>query len=489
MLQAQNISGGYHKHDVVQNLSFSVQHGEFFGILGPNGSGKSTLAKLVSGVLPLTAGSVLLDGKPLTSFSAKELGRKLAVLPQTMHTYFDYTVEEVVSIGRYPFQKGLFNHLSGKDQEVIKRVMEQTDTVSFRNKQLGELSGGERQRVFLAQALVQEPQLLLLDEPTNHLDISHQKSLLDFLKSYTLSNDLTVLSIFHDINLASLYCDRILLMDKHGVVSVGAPIDVLEQSSINDVYNTEVIKQQHPTIAKPQISVQPSIESEPNGLYDLKESLDITDKRILIQSGEPYKTLSSSLVGGGFGWNRTFINLHVPKDYNCQEPKLDMEKFIVNEGHSLNETIGMMTAVQLEDAAVIEMNEEQHSVFIVVTAGTGNAVDVSARVKTHPVTAGTINIWIFVEGNLSEEAFLQGMMTATEAKVKALFDEGIKDPISNTPATGTSTDSILLAASQKGTFFPYGGSVTPIGQSIGTGVYQSIRKAIQSYKKRRNIHD
>ncbi|WP_163102374.1 adenosylcobinamide amidohydrolase [Peribacillus alkalitolerans] len=489
MLQVQNISGGYNNHEVVQNVSFSVHKGDFFGILGPNGSGKSTLAKLVSGVLPLTAGTVLLEGNPLTLFSSKELGRKLAVLPQTMHTYFDYTVEEVVSIGRYPFQKGLFHHLSSKDLEVIRTVMEQTDTYLFKNKQLGELSGGERQRVFLAQALAQEPKLLLLDEPTNHLDISHQKNLLDFLKSYTQSNELTVLSIFHDINLASLYCDRILLMDKQGVVSVGTPIDVLEQSSINEVYNTEVIKQQHPTIAKPQISVQPSIESDTNGLFDLKESLDISEKRILIQSREPYKTLSSSLLGGGFGWNRTFINLHVHKDYDCQNPKKDMENYIVKEGFSLNETIGMMTAVQLEDVAVIELNEEQHSVYIVVTAGTGNAVDVTAKVKSNPVTAGTINVWIFVEGNLSEEAFLQGMMTATEAKVKALFDEGIKDPVSNTSATGTSTDSILLAASQKGTYYQYSGSITPIGQSIGRGVYECIRKSIQSYKTRRNIHD
>ena len=144
----------------------------------------------------------------------------IAVLSQHSSQSFSYTVKETVSLGRYAHQKGLFQSWSKADEEVIQRVMKQIGVSRFQNKNIQELSGGEKQRVFLAQALAQEPEILLLDEPTNHLDLSYQKELLDFLKQWTSDNGLTVISIFHDLNLAGLYCDRLLLLENGRLISI-----------------------------------------------------------------------------------------------------------------------------------------------------------------------------------------------------------------------------------------------------------------------------
>ena len=209
MLNVQHVSGGYSNESVLKDISFEVKRGELFGILGPNGSGKTTLLKMISGILPITTGEIYIKGKRLQEYSAKQLAQIVAVLSQHSSQSFSYTVKETVSLGRYAHQKGWFQTWSNEDEEIVQRVMNQTGVSAFQNKNIQELSGGEKQRVFLAQALAQEPEILLLDEPTNHLDLSYQKELLDLLKHWTTENGLTVISIFHDLNLAGLYCDRL----------------------------------------------------------------------------------------------------------------------------------------------------------------------------------------------------------------------------------------------------------------------------------------
>lgn len=267
MLQIQDLAGGYANRRVIHNLSFTVHKGEIFGILGPNGSGKTTLLKMISGIIPADKGQILLEGRLLSSYSSKQLAQEMAVLPQSNDQMFTYSVKETVSLGRYPYQKGLFRNWTEHDDKIVQSAMEQTGVLRFQHQSIQSLSGGEKQRVYLSQALAQEPKLLLLDEPTNHLDISFQKNLLDRLKKWSLQHQLTVVSIFHDLNLASLYCDRLLLLDKGKSAAINVPNEVLQEEKIEHIYDAAIRKQPHPNLPRPLMTLLPEwtdIELEPN---------------------------------------------------------------------------------------------------------------------------------------------------------------------------------------------------------------------------------
>lgn len=255
MMEIERLSGGYNGKNVVENISFSVEKGEMVGILGPNGSGKSTLMKLMSGILPITTGKVVVQGKGLEQYHPKELAKKVSVLPQ-MHTHtFRHTVLETVQLGRYPFQKGLFPPWTKEDEQAVKEAIKYMKLEKYENNSIELLSGGERQRVFVAQALAQTPEILLLDEPTNHLDIAHQKQLLDIVREHVKQHNMTVVSIFHDVNLASIYCDKLLLLSEGKLIKFGVPSEVIQADILRDVYNVNVITYMHPEIQKPQITL------------------------------------------------------------------------------------------------------------------------------------------------------------------------------------------------------------------------------------------
>ncbi|MDQ0216421.1 iron complex transport system ATP-binding protein [Oikeobacillus pervagus] len=487
MIEVNNLSGGYHGTPIVQQVSFSVRQGELFGILGPNGSGKTTLLKMLSGILSSQQGSVKIKEKSLKQYTAKELAQVVAVLPQILSQEFSYTVKETVALGRYAHQKGLFRTWSEDDEAIVQRVMAQTGVAKFQKHSLHELSGGEKQRVYLAQSLAQQPEILLLDEPTNHLDLSYQKDLLDLLKKMAKECGLTVISIFHDLNLAGLYCDQLLLLEKGKVNKLGHPSEILKEHRINSVYNTNVKKQSHPQIPKPQMSILPEQLQEEMAKIKLNEAwLSQSAEMIRFESPIPMRTLSAGVIGSGWGWHRTFVNRHVDKDYHYENHKEEMGQYLLNNGLDLNETVGMMTAVHLKDVAFQLIEKEDFSVFIVVTAGVGNAVDASfpCRRMTNN-NPGTINTWVIVNAHLADEAFVQAIMTATEAKTKALFSKKVKDPVTKTLATGTSTDSVLIAASQRGVHFPYSGTSTELGQVIGQGVYECTIQALEKNRGER----
>ncbi|MBU8879912.1 adenosylcobinamide amidohydrolase [Bacillus sp. FJAT-29790] len=486
MLSIQQLTGGYSESPILKNLTFDVKNGELFGILGPNGSGKTTLLMMLSGILPFDQGTIKLKGKPLQDYSVKELARIIAVLPQHTTQAFSYTVKETVSLGRYAHQKGWFQSWSQKDESIIQQVMEQTGIFHFENNYIHELSGGERQRVFLAQALAQEPEILLLDEPTNHLDLSFQKDLLDLLKTWTKERGLTVISIFHDLNLAGLYCDKLLLLENGEININDTPTEVLKEERIREVYNTKIEKQPHPKVPAPQMVLLPEccLEGEEDCYID-ETLLEQSEKYIVLRSPLPLRTMSSGVVGSGTGWHQTFVNRHVEKDYNCSDHRKEMADYLKAHGFEPEGTVGMMTAVVLEDVSYRLYKEVGFSVFILVTAGVGNAVDAARSGKhTNQLVPGKINTWIFVNGELTEEAFIQSIMTATEAKVKIMFDQAVKDSVTGTIATGTSTDSILVAATQRGEKLEYAGTITPLGKVIGKGVYECTGEAIQKYKNR-----
>jgi iron complex transport system ATP-binding protein len=485
MISVQDVTGGYASEPVLHNVSFEVRSGELFGVLGPNGSGKTTLLKILSGVLPIRDGEVFIKSKRLQEYSTKELARIVAVLSQHSTQSFSYTVKETVTLGRYAHQHGWFQTLSKEDERIVQRVMAQTGLSSLQNKNIQELSGGEKQRVFLAQALAQEPEILLLDEPTNHLDLSYQKELLDLLKSWTIENGLTVVSIFHDLNLAGLYCDRLLLLEKGTISIQHLPDEVLKEERIRNVFHADIKKHPHPKVAAPQLVLLPDLKPIENTVKIDKDLLAISEEYITLTSPIALRTMSSGVLGSGVGWYQKFVNRHVDKNYNCSDHRKEMAGFLKANGFEPAETVGMMTAVFLEDAAYQWYRKNDFSIFVVVTAGVSNAVDASkSEMHSFEDIPGTINTWIFVNGELTEEAFIQSIMTATEAKGKVMEDQKVPDKVTGTIATGTSTDSILIAATQQGKYLEFAGTITPLGKLIGKAVYDCTTRAIQKSRKR-----
>lgn len=482
MLEISGLTGGYGDKNIVKNVSFNVNKGSMLGILGPNGSGKSTLMKLISGVLPSASGDVKIDGKSIAEFPAKELARKMAVLPQLHAHAFAHTVRETVSLGRYPHQGGWFSSWSKEDELAVMEAMSLMDISHYEKTQIDRISGGEQQRVFVAQALAQDAGILLLDEPTNHLDINHQKELLDTIKKQAIEKELTIVAIFHDINLASMYCDQLLLLDRGEVVRIGEPHEVVREQDIEAVYKTRVSNHPHPELPKPQITLLPGVKRQSAEIFIRAEDIIISEEMVHYQSPMPLKTVSSAVVNAGSGWFRNFMNRHVDALYNIDNSVEEMSEFIEKMGLKTTDTVGMMTAVQTQHAIIKEYKGPFGTIVIAVTAGVGNGVDVSKAVA-RTIRVGTINTWIMVNGTLSDEAFIQAMITATEAKTKALQQERVLDPLTGTIATGTSTDSCLVAATQQGEYLPYAGPITEVGKLIGTGVFECTVEAIKLYRE------
>lgn len=483
MIVVEHLSGGYDGIPIVKDISFSVKKGKILGILGPNGSGKSTLLKVISGILPATAGTIKVDGKNISSYNARALAKKMAVLPQLHANAFSNSVRDAVSLGRYPHQSGFFSSWSDFDEQAVQHAMAQTDVTRYEQTPMEFLSGGEQQRVFVAQALAQTAEILLLDEPTNHLDIAHQRQILDMVRKEAIECGLTVIMVLHDMNLASLYCDELLLMESGQMRAFGVPHEVLMASQIEEVYQARVATYAHPEIPKPQITMMPAPGEHLQRAYINKDNFKVTEHYIQLQSEFPLKTVSSAVHNPGIGWYDCLLNRSVPGDYVINDVKREVAAFLQKESFSSTSTVVMLTAVPSRLVAINEYAASFGSVLVAVTAGVGNAVDVS-RVHERQIEPyiGTINTWVIINGSLSEEAFFQAMMTANEAKTKALQSEDVRDELSGTIATGTATDSLLIAATQKGEEMQYGGPITEVGKIIGKGVFATTVQAIKKYK-------
>ncbi|AXF54853.1 ABC transporter ATP-binding protein [Salicibibacter kimchii] len=259
MLKAKHMTGGYGPWAVVQDVSFGINEGEMLGIIGPNGSGKSTLLQLCAGALPLMGGEVWLRGHRLHTYKDKERARLLAVVTQQAYVYFSYTVREFVSLGRYPHTRRWLSVFNDTDEVAIAQAMAEMDVDLYRNQSLHTLSDGERQRVYLARALAQRPAVILLDEPTNHLDIAYQMKFMDALKKWSDTKGGAVGIVFHDLNLASLYCDRVLLLGEGELKAWGEPGEVLSAERIQVHYGAQVSNVKHPAMPKQQLLLSPGI--------------------------------------------------------------------------------------------------------------------------------------------------------------------------------------------------------------------------------------
>jgi iron complex transport system ATP-binding protein len=239
LVALEHVSFAYGAVTAVRDFCLSVSKGEVFGLLGPNGSGKSTIIRLLSGVLSPNRGRIHFAGRDLTSYRREALARRIAVVPQETQIASPFSVLEVVLMGRSPHQ-GRLGFESQADIALARHAMELTEVNELERRAIHELSGGERQRVMLARALAQTPQLLLLDEPTAFLDIKHQVEVYDLVRNLSRHEGLTIVSILHDLNLASLYCDRLALLKSGEVFCSGAPEEVLTYVNIKAVYETEV---------------------------------------------------------------------------------------------------------------------------------------------------------------------------------------------------------------------------------------------------------
>ncbi|NEA89924.1 ABC transporter ATP-binding protein [Streptomyces sp. SID7958] len=238
-LAADRVSRALDGRLIVDGVSLTPRPGSVTGVLGPNGSGKSTLLRLLSGVLAPASGIVTLDGRPLGDWGRRAVARRVAVVEQHSDTLVELTVLDVVRLGRIPHRRA-WTPATAADEEAVRSALERTGLTGRADQPWHTLSGGERQRVQIARALAQEPRELLLDEPTNHLDIQHQ---LDLLK---LIVELPVTSVvaLHDLNLAAMYCDQVVVLRGGRVVAAGTPGDTLTEPLIADVYGvrTEVTR-------------------------------------------------------------------------------------------------------------------------------------------------------------------------------------------------------------------------------------------------------
>jgi iron complex transport system ATP-binding protein len=257
LLESRDVVCGYPGGgDVLAGVTLGTDPGGFTALAGPNGSGKSTLLRAMSRVLRPRRGGVTLEGRDLYALTARESARAIAVVPQEPSLDFEFSVEEVVLMGRAP-HLGRFESEGPRDREAAREAMERTGTWELRARSILELSGGERRRAFLARAFAQEPRVLLLDEPTTHLDLGFQAQILRMVRELRRDRGVAVLAAVHDLNLAAAHADRLVLLAGGRVKASGPPAEVLREPLLREVFGTELLVRPHPETGGPWIYATP----------------------------------------------------------------------------------------------------------------------------------------------------------------------------------------------------------------------------------------
>jgi len=256
LIDIRAISLQYGLRQVVRRVSLQIEQGEFFVIIGPNGAGKTTLLKALSGLQPLHEGVIQIRQRSIDDYSKKELARTLALVPQQIDAGFPFTVAETVLMGRYP-HLGLLAVESKGDLELARQAMAFTEVLHLAGRRLGQLSGGERQRVIIARAICQQSKILLLDEPTASLDPAHQLRIMDLMERLRFSEQITIVMVSHDLNLAATYADRLLLLKDGMVEKVGPPREVLNSQQLSQSYGCTLLVDEHPLLGTPRVNLVP----------------------------------------------------------------------------------------------------------------------------------------------------------------------------------------------------------------------------------------
>ena len=239
LMVAENISFTYETSLVLKDLSISIQKQDFIGLIGPNGSGKSTLLKIMGGVLKTDSGSIQFKKTSVSKINKKLFAQSVSWIPQDHPMVFPFKVSEIVMMGRHPYLSALAFE-SEEDFDITRRAMETTMTSQFSDRYFNEISGGEKQRVMIASALAQNPKMMLLDEPTSALDLKYQIQILNILKNLNVNHDMTLVIAMHDLNLASRFCNRLVLLSEGEIVRDGTPEQVLEKDILEQVYGIDI---------------------------------------------------------------------------------------------------------------------------------------------------------------------------------------------------------------------------------------------------------
>jgi iron complex transport system ATP-binding protein len=245
VLEAEGVGAGYGVVEVLHNVTMDLYAGELLAIVGPNGAGKSTLLKVIGGTLLRKRGEVRLFGRPLDSWDRPALATRVATVAQENSIAFQFSVLEVVLMGRAP-HLGAFRFETRRDLEIAHSALAHFDLLALARRPIHELSGGERKRVFLARALAQEAKITLLDEPTAFLDLKHVADIFSRFRALCAERAMAVVATLHDLNVAALYADRVLLMKDGHAIACGAPEAVLTTTNLREVYDTEVYVGRNP---------------------------------------------------------------------------------------------------------------------------------------------------------------------------------------------------------------------------------------------------
>ncbi len=254
MLKLLNISASYQDIPILENVCLNINPKLFYGIIGPNGAGKTTLLKLMTGIKIPDAGEVWLAGKEIRHFAKKEVARIMAVVPQSSFVPPLFSVEDVVSMGRYPFQQFRFSD-SDADRRCVEAAMEKTGIQDLRHRRINELSGGQRQEVIITRALAQTPQLLMLDEPTASLDIKHQMKILHLTTALVREEGMAAVMVIHDLNLAARFCDRLVLLHDKKILTMGTPETVLTPAHLKIAYGVNTAVMENPLTRSLEVTV------------------------------------------------------------------------------------------------------------------------------------------------------------------------------------------------------------------------------------------
>jgi len=245
ILEIKNISLRYRDKTVLSDISFAVAAGEFFVIIGPNGAGKTSLLKIISGLQQTLQGTVTIKEKKISTYPRRSISRILAVVPQQIEVGFPFTVAETVIMGRTP-HLGILGMEGKKDLAIAEEAMQFTEVSHLAERKLFQLSGGELQRVIIARAICQQPEIILLDEPTTALDPAHQLKIMDLMEKFRRQNNTTIIMVSHDLNLASMYGDRLLLLKDGKVVKTGNPETVLDRTLLEESYGCRMYVDESP---------------------------------------------------------------------------------------------------------------------------------------------------------------------------------------------------------------------------------------------------
>ncbi len=242
---ATSLHAAYGSLPVLQDVSFAVPKGEFFIVIGPNGSGKTTLLKILSAIIPFNRGNLEIAGAPIGKYSRRSLARIIALVPQSVPEDLPFTVRELILMARAP-RMGLLGLERDEDIRLAEEAMAFTGVEPLAGRKMDQLSGGERQRVFIARAICQEPQIILLDEPTAALDLAHQVRVMDLMEKLREEKGLTVVMVSHDINLAAMYGNRLMLLKKGRIVKMGLPAEVLTFKTLEEAYECPLLVDESP---------------------------------------------------------------------------------------------------------------------------------------------------------------------------------------------------------------------------------------------------